>query len=89
VQARRKNFHVPLSEDLYDRLRGEAERSGKPATELAREAIETALRERRRAKLDESIAGYAAAEAGTGADLDADLERAAIQHLVKVKKARR
>jgi len=83
MQARRKNFHVPLGEDVYKQLKDAAERSGKAATELAREAIEAALIERRKAELDESIAQYAAEVAGTTDDFDPDLERAAIEHLVK------
>jgi 3-methyladenine DNA glycosylase/8-oxoguanine DNA glycosylase len=83
MQARRKNFHVPLDEDVYRHLKDAAERSGKAATELAREAIEAALMERRKAELDQSIAAYAAEVAGTTDDLDPDLERAAVEHLVK------
>ena len=89
MQARRKNFHVPLDEDVYLRLKGEAERSGKPATELAREAIEAILAKRRRAELDESIASYAVEVAGTSDDLDRDLEQAALLHLVKPRRRRR
>jgi predicted DNA-binding protein len=89
MQARRKNFHVPLDEDVYLRLKGEAERAGKPATELAREAIEASLAERRRAELGESIASYAVEVAGTSDDLDRDLEQAALVHLVKPRRRRR
>jgi hypothetical protein len=89
MQARRKNFHVPLDEDVYLRLKGEAKRSGKPATELAREAIEATLTERRRAALGESIASYAVAVAGTSDDLDRDLEQAALLHIVKPRRRRR
>ena len=39
-----KNFHVPLPEQTYTRLRAEAERTQAPATALAREAIEWWLR---------------------------------------------
>jgi len=35
-----KNFHLPLPEHAYTRLRAEAERTQMPATALAREAIE-------------------------------------------------
>ena len=83
MQARRKNFHVPLGEDVYLQLRDAAERSGRPATELAREAIEAALLERRKTELGESIAHYAAEMAGTTDDLDPALERATVEHLVK------
>ena len=89
MQARRRNFHVPLGEDVYLCLKDAADRSGKPATEIAREAIEAALRERRRAELAESIATYAAGAAGTTDDLDPDLERAAVEHLVKPRRRRR
>lgn len=86
--GRRRNFHLPLDEDLYRRLRSEATRTGKPATELARNAIEAALRERRRFLLHESIAEYAAAAAGTPADLDPVLERAGREQLSSRKKRR-
>jgi hypothetical protein len=89
VRARRKNFHVPLDEDIYLRLKEEAERSGKPATELARDAIEATLTERRRAQLGESIASYAVGVAGTSNDLDRGLEQAALEHLVKRRRPRR
>jgi len=89
MQAHRRNFHVPLDEDVYKQLKEAAERSGKAATELAREAIQAALIERRRAALDESIAHYAANVAGTADDLDPDLERAAVEHLVKPARRRR
>ncbi len=81
VASRLKNLHVPLSPGLHEKLRREATRTGKPATELAREAIEAALLERQRTALGESIAVYAAAVAGTQDDLDPALERSAIEHL--------
>ncbi len=34
-----RNFHVPMPEALYERLRKEAEQSGEPATEIAGRAI--------------------------------------------------
>jgi hypothetical protein len=76
MRAPRRNLHVPLDEALYRRLRSEAVRTGRPATELARNAIEAALRERQRFLLHESIGAYAAEVAGTPADLDPVLERA-------------
>jgi predicted transcriptional regulator len=77
-----RNFHVPLPDDLHAALRAEAERAGKPATALAREAIETFVHRRRRVALHEAIASYAASCAGTAADLDPLLERAAVEHLL-------
>jgi predicted transcriptional regulator len=43
-----RNFHLPLPEETYDRLRRAAERSKEPATALAREAIECWLRQQLR-----------------------------------------
>jgi hypothetical protein len=75
-----KNFHLPLPAAVYEALRQEAAALRKPATVVAREAIEEWLRERRRAAVREAIAAYAAAHAGTRADLDPDLERASLEH---------
>jgi len=76
-----RNLHVPLSEALHDRLRAEATRRGRPATALAREAIEAWVEDLEREALGDAIAGYAVAMAGTRADLDEDLERSAAEHL--------
>jgi hypothetical protein len=81
MQARRKNFHIPLDEELHERLRREAVRSGRPATDLAREAIEASLAQRARTLLHEEIAGYATAVAGSAADLDPELEQVAVEQL--------
>jgi hypothetical protein len=89
MTARRKNFHLPLDVQLHQRLRREAIRSGKPATEVARDAIEAALAERQRLVLHESIAEYASAMAGTAADLDPLLERAASEQLSRRRRRRR
>ncbi|MFI5402774.1 MAG: hypothetical protein ACHQ1G_07555 [Planctomycetota bacterium] len=77
----RRKLHVPLDDGLHRRLRAEADRTGRPATQLARDAIDRFLNALRRAALHESIAAYASANAGTKADLDADLEAAGIDHL--------
>lgn len=76
-----KNLHVPLPELLYSELRSAAEEQGRPATEIAREAIGRWIDEHRRTTRRAEIAAYAAAHAGTGSDLDPDLERAAVDHL--------
>lgn len=75
-------MHVPLSTDIHTRLKAEAKRSGRPATVLVREAIETWLEERERAALHHAIAHYAQAVAGTSDDLDAEVEKAAVEHLL-------
>ena len=81
-----KNFHVPLPEQTYSRLRAEAERTQVPATALAREAIDLWLRHQARKARHEAIAAYAAEMAGTNLDLDPDLESAAIEHLASTGK---
>ena len=77
-----RNFHVPLSEELYKQLRAEAERSQQSATALARYAIAWWLQQRQKAARDESIRAYAAQGAGTPADVDQALEAAAVDHLL-------
>jgi hypothetical protein len=78
-----KNFHLPLPEDTYIRLRAEAERTKVPATTLAREAVDGWLRQQSRKARQEAISAYAKEMAGTNLDLDNDLETAGIEHLMK------
>jgi len=75
----RRTFHVPLPDDLYRALQMEAAHEQRPATALAREAIAYWVEVRRQARLDQSIAAYAAAVAGTAADLAPDLEAASLE----------
>jgi hypothetical protein len=74
-----RNFHLPLPEPVYRRLRTAAEQTNRPATTLARYAIESWLRQRRRVMVREAIAAYAARVAGTRDDFDRDLEAAALE----------
>lgn len=78
-----RDLHVPLPEATHRRLRAEAERSLRPATEIAREAIDRWLLEARRTAIHEAIASYAVPMAGTADDLDPELETAGIEHLVR------
>jgi predicted DNA-binding protein len=82
------NLHVPLPASLHQRLRAEAMRSGRPATTLARNAIEAWIREREREQVSDRIAEYAAEMAGSAADLDPELERAAVDRLRKKRRRR-
>ena len=84
-----RNFHIPLPEGLYRKLRDEAEEIQQPATVVARRAIEAWLRGRRKAVLREAIATCAAGSAGTLADLDPDLEAASLEQWRKRKRRRR
>ena len=84
-----KNFHLPLPERTYARLRAEAERMQIPATTVAREAIDNWLEERARRARHEMIAAYAREMAGTSLDLDPQLEAASLDYLLKNGKSRR
>ena len=77
-----RNLHVPLSDATYVLLRAEAERSKRPASALAREAIDRWLAERQRAAVHDAISDYAHAAAGTADDLDPKSEAAAVEHLL-------
>ena len=83
-----KNFHVPLPEQIYSRLRAEAERMQLPATTLAREAIDSWLKHQARKARHDAIAAYAAEMAGTDLDLDRELESAGIEHLIQTDRVR-
>lgn len=55
----RRNFHVPLSDELHAMLHAEATRRGCPGTQLVREILEQQLRLMRTDSLDQEIAAYA------------------------------
>lgn len=84
-----KNFHLPLPEQTYNGLKTESKRSQVPATVLAREAIDAWLRQQSRKIRHDAIAAYAAEMAGTGFDLDPDLESAGIEHLTESSRPRK
>lgn len=77
--ATMRNFYLPLPAPVYRRLRNAAAQTKQPATTLARYAIESWLRQRRKTMVREAIAAYAARVAGTRDDLDADLEAASLE----------
>lgn len=72
---RRKNIHVPLSPDLHEGLREQAELRGTPATTLARTAIEEWVERARREQVVDELRRYVAAMAGAESDLDESLEQ--------------
>ncbi len=76
------NFHVPLPKVLYERLREEATRSKQPATALAREAIDSWLKQKERELLAEQLSLYVEQHAGSEYDLDEEFEEAAVEHLL-------
>lgn len=75
----RRNFHIPLPDDLYRALQTEAEQVHRPANAVARDAIAHWIERRRQERIDEAIVAYAAAVAGSAADLDAGLEAASLE----------
>jgi hypothetical protein len=83
------NFHLPLPEPLYRRLRDAAARANQPATTVARHALEHWLREHRKAMLREEVAAYAADVGGSRDDLDSALEAASIASWPRSKRRKR
>ena len=77
------NFHLPLPTDLHRRLHAAAQRAKRPATVVARRAIEEFLRTHEREAIGEGIREYVAVHAGTASDLDVDLEHSAIELLLE------
>jgi predicted transcriptional regulator len=77
--ATRRNFHVPLPDDLYRALQAEAEQAQRPANAVARDAIAFWIEQRRQERIDKEIAAYAEAVAGTAEDLDSELEAASLE----------
>jgi predicted DNA-binding protein len=75
------NFHVPLPSGVYRRLRSEAERQHKPATQLVKQVVEYWLDEQEKLALHEEIARYAAEVAGSSDDLDEQMEAASLEYL--------
>lgn len=82
-RATKSNFHVPLPSHLYEELKREASKRGRPATVVARQAIEGWLRRARASELHEAIASYARAHAGSRSDLDEGLEAAGAEFLAE------
>lgn len=75
------NFHVPLSEPVYQRLKATAARQHKPATYLVKQALEYWLADQEKLAVHEEIAAYASAMAGSDEDLDPTLESASADFL--------
>lgn len=85
MTSKAHNFHVPLSEPVYRRLKEAATRQRRPATQLVKQAVEYWLDEQERLAVHEEIAAYAAAMAGSESDLDPALETAATELLAEEK----
>jgi predicted transcriptional regulator len=77
-----RTFHLPMTDELHEALREEARAERRPATEILRDALTGWIEARRRQRIAEEIERFARAEAGTGLDLDVDLEAAGIDSLL-------
>jgi predicted DNA-binding protein len=82
------NFHVPLPDSTYQRLKVAAKRQKRPATQVVKQAIDYWLDEQERLILHEQIAEYATHTAGSADDLDETLETAALENLTISEKKR-
>jgi rRNA-processing protein FCF1 len=78
-----RNFHLPLPPALYAALKKEAKKRGRPATAIARSAVESWLFRARASELHEEIASYAVKHGGSDMDLDRSLEVAGIESLLE------
>ncbi len=81
------HLHLPLSEELSNRLRRVAQCTKQSSTTLAREAINLFLKDQEKKLLHQQIASYAAACAGTKEDIDKELEAASISVLLSEKES--
>jgi hypothetical protein len=78
-----KNFHLPLPANLYHQLQREAKVSRQPITKLARQVIEAWVHQRHKKAIENSLQNYVNLYAGTEFDLDEDLERTSIEHIMQ------
>jgi len=79
-----RNLHVPLPDSVYTGLRQESRRRGRPATQVAREAISLWLKAMRKAAVRKELSAWIRDFAGTEHDLDPDLERAGIEEMLRL-----
>jgi predicted transcriptional regulator len=80
---------VLLPDEVYRDLCEEAARANRPATAVARQAIVQWLHDRRKVARHETIAAFAAENAGSSLDLDTELEAASLEHLLAAKRNKR
>jgi predicted DNA-binding protein len=70
VSSNKQNFHVPLSPEVYERLKLEAQHLQRPATEVARVAIEKQLHLIERSRIELELQAFIDDAAGSEADFD-------------------
>jgi hypothetical protein len=78
IEAEKRRKAIKAGSVKTRKLREEAQRSRQPETIIARDAINTWLKQRERDTLHQEIAAYAKAHAGSEVDLDEELELASI-----------
>jgi predicted DNA-binding protein len=66
----KQNFHVPLPVETHERLKLEAQYFNRPATDIARGAIEKVLEELEEEGVYQTLRAYAQAMGGTSDDID-------------------
>jgi predicted DNA-binding protein len=79
VTNNKQNFHVPLSPEVYERLKLEAQHLQRPATELARSAIESELQKLEAQRIYAEIRAYAEEMGGTLEDIDPIWQAASLE----------
>lgn len=77
-----RTLHLPLADDLHEAPRREARVEHRPATELARDALAAWLHARQLERAAGEIRQFAMAHPGSDLDIDPDLERAGLGHLL-------
>jgi predicted transcriptional regulator len=75
------NIHMPLTNDLHQRLRNQAAYANKTSTTMAREAMDIGLKLLERQREDEELDKWIAENAGGPLDLDTDAEAASLDAL--------
>ena len=73
---------LPLADDLLAQLQDEAARAGQPPLTIVSDLLAKWLRERKRQRVADDIAAFAAEYGGTPLDLDRDLEAAGVECLL-------
>ena len=71
ITNNKQNFHVPLPIDVYERLKLEAQHLQRPATEVARVAIEKQLHLIERSRIELELQTFIDDAAGSESDFDA------------------
>jgi predicted DNA-binding protein len=83
VTSTKQNFHVPLSPEVYERLKLEAQHLQRPATEVARVAIENQLYFMERSRIELELQAFIDEVAGSEADFDTTIAMAGAEVILR------